>query len=109
MERFCRRCNKDVAEPFCPDCGGLTVSKGLIRQSGTSRKGERFEATIWSGEELGIRIGVNNRDKYFSRKNACINCLNRCYLSLINTRISNGALMPESAAHLMNFQRKRWF
>ena len=32
-------------------------------------KGERFEATIWSGEELGIRIGVPNRDRFFSRKN----------------------------------------
>ncbi len=63
----CNRCNKDIGQPFCPECGSL--AKALVHGPGEPVKGapgQTFECVIWQGQMRGIKIGSPNRARFFS-------------------------------------------
>ena len=70
MSRFCSRCNLETDSTFCPECKSLTGFKDPSTEPAPkSSPGEAFDCKIWQGSNLnrGIRIGLTNRNRYFSK------------------------------------------
>lgn len=89
--RWCRNCQIEADTIFCPKCRNLTVlGKDEEPAPTKSKAGEIFECKIWPGPNFmrGIRIGIPNRDRYFSKSTKLI-VLNiqgvRCLTELPNT------------------------
>jgi hypothetical protein len=63
--KHCARCNLDVDSEFCPSCGSLARPMvGLAARKGSP--GQTFKCSIWSGGMPGIRIGKDDRERFFS-------------------------------------------
>jgi hypothetical protein len=73
--RWCESCRIKTDTIFCPKCRNLTTIKRPEREEASlSNRGDIFECKIWQGPNFGrgIRIGMPNRDKFFSKETSMV-------------------------------------